>query len=136
VRAAAPTAVFAPFGLGNPDHAATHDAAMLVRERLPEAAWFLYEDMGYKHIPGLLAWRAARLFVAGIWPTPAALPVTPDAARKQVAVDCYPSQLRALEADWQISAKLAAPAPEQYWRLAPPPAGWERLATAAAVGFS
>jgi hypothetical protein len=62
--------------------------------------------------------------------------VVPDAARKQVAVDCYPSQLRALEADWQIAAKLAAPAPEQYWRLAPPPAGWERLSTAEAVGFS
>ena len=75
VRAAEPTAVFAPFGLGNPDHDATHDAAMLVRERLPEPGWFLYEDMGYKHIPGLLAWRVARLFVAGIWPTPAALPV-------------------------------------------------------------
>jgi hypothetical protein len=73
--------------------------------------------------------------VAGSWPTPAALPVVQDAARKQRAVDCYPSQLRALEADWQISAKLAAPAPEQYWRLAPPPAGWERLSTAAAVGF-
>jgi hypothetical protein len=25
-------------------------------------------------------------------------------------------------------AMLAAPAPEQFWRLAPPPAGWERLA--------
>ena len=135
VRAVDPSAVFAPFGLGNPDHDATHDAAMLVRDRLPEPAWLLYEDMGYKHIPGLLAWRVARLFVAGIWPTPAAIPVVPDAARKQRAVDCYPSQLRALEADWQVSAKLAAPAPEQYWRLAPPPAGWERLATAAALGL-
>ena len=136
VRAVEPTAVFAPFGLGNPDHDATHDAAMLVRERMPVAAWFLYEDMGYKHIPGLLAWRVARLFVAGSWPTPAALPVMQDAARKQRAVDCYPSQLRALEADWQISAKLAAPAPEQYWRLAPPPAGWERLSTAPSLGFA
>ena len=63
VRAVEPTAVFAPFGLGNPDHDATHDAAMLVRDRMsdrgPDPAWFLYEDMGYKHIPGLLAWRVA-----------------------------------------------------------------------------
>jgi LmbE family N-acetylglucosaminyl deacetylase len=140
VRAVAPTAVFAPFGLGNPDHDATHDAAMLVRDRVhdpgPDPAWFLYEDTGYKHIPGLLAWRVARLFVAGIWPTPTAIPVVPDAVRKLAAVDCYPSQLRALEADWHITAKLGAPAPEQYWRLAPPPVGWERLATAAALGVS
>jgi len=37
-------------------------------------------------------------------------------------------QLLALEDDWAIRAKLAAPAPEQFWRLATPPAGWERLA--------
>ena len=36
----------------------------------------------------------------------------------------------ALEAEWAISGKLAAPAPEQFWRLAPPPAGWEGLAGA------
>lgn len=128
LRALEPTAVVVPFGLGNPDHDATHDAAMVVRDRLPEPAWFCYEDMGYKHIPGLLAWRVARLFVRGVWPTPAALPLDPDPARKQAAVDCYPSQLRALEADWRIGAKLAAPAPEQFWRLAPPPPGWEGLA--------
>ena len=37
VRALRPTAVFAPFGLANPDHDCTHDAAMLVRERLAGA---------------------------------------------------------------------------------------------------
>ena len=42
----------------------------------------------------------------------------------------YASQLRALEADWQLGPKLAAPAPEQFWRLAPPPPGWERLSQA------
>jgi hypothetical protein len=91
--------------------------------------------MGYKHIPGLLAWRIARLFVAGVWPTPAALPLDTDRARKQRAVECYPSQLRALEAEWRVGAKLAAPAPEQFWRLAPPPAGWERLAAPGALGL-
>jgi LmbE family N-acetylglucosaminyl deacetylase len=128
LRDLAPTAVVAPFGLGNPDHDATHEAAMRVRERYGEPAWFCYEDMGYKHIPGLLAWRVARLFVRGTWPTPAALPVDPDPMRKRRAVDCYPSQLRSLEAEWRVSAKLDAPAPEQYWRLAPPPSGWEGLA--------
>ena len=133
-----PTAVFAPFGLANPDHDCTHDAAMLARDRLGDPvardpispdpiAWFCYEDMGYKHIPGLLAWRIARLFRRGLWPTPAAVPVDPDRARKQAALRCYPSQLLALEAEWRVADKLAAPAPEQYWRLAPPPPGWERL---------
>ena len=136
LRAADPTAVLVPFGLGNPDHDATHDAARLVQARLPGPAWFCYEDAGYKHIPGLLAWRIARLFVAGEWPTPAALPVDPDPVRKRAALDRYPSQLRALEAEWGIEAKLAAPAPEQYWRLAPPPDGWERLATPAALGLA
>jgi LmbE family N-acetylglucosaminyl deacetylase len=130
LRALAPTAVFAPFGLANPDHDATHDAAMLVRDRYPDPSWFLYEDMGYKHIPGLFAWRIARLFKAGVWPTPAAVPVAVDHERKMKAVGCYPSQLRALEYDWQISVKLAAPSPEQYWRLAPPPEGWGNLADA------
>lgn len=135
VRALDPTAVFAPFGLGNPDHDCTHEAAMLVRDRFDpdaegSAAWFLYEDTGYKHIPGLLAWRVARLFRRGVWPTPAAVPVSTDRARKDAAVARYPSQLLALEAEWAISAKLAAPAPEQFWRLAPPPPGWEGLSEA------
>lgn len=130
VRALEPTAVLAPFGLGNPDHDATHDACMLLRARMPEPAWFCYEDMGYKHIPGLLAWRIARLFRAGVWPTPAAMPLAVDHERKMRAVRCYPSQLLGLEAEWQVGAKLEAPAPEQLWRLAPPPPGWEGLSAA------
>lgn len=128
-----PTAVFAPFGLANPDHGCTHDGAMLVKERFDASgqadrtSWFCYEDMGYKHIPGLLAWRISQLFRRGLWPTPAAVPVDPDLVRKQTAVDCYPSQLLALEAEWRVADKLAAPAPEQHWRLAPPPEGWEGL---------
>jgi LmbE family N-acetylglucosaminyl deacetylase len=132
VRAEGPTAVFAPFGLANPDHDCTHDAAMLLRERMLADAgggpsWFCYEDMGYKHIPGLLAWRVSKLFRRQVWPTPAAVPVDVDDRRKQAAVACYPTQVRALEAEWAISTKLDAPAPEQYWRLAPPPLGWEAL---------
>ena len=135
IRRFDPTAVFVPFGLANPDHDCTHDAAMLARERLVadetarDIAWFCYEDTGYKHIPGLLAWRVSKLFRGGLWPTPAAVPITVDHERKLRAVGCYPSQLRALEADWQVSIKLAAPAPEQYWRLAPPPEGWGVLST-------
>ncbi|HET9730454.1 MAG TPA: PIG-L family deacetylase, partial [Acidimicrobiia bacterium] len=73
-----PTLVLAPFGLANPDHDVVHRACMLARERLGERvswwcyeesqqpetqerrsgpSWWLYEDFGYKSIPGMLAWR-------------------------------------------------------------------------------
>jgi len=124
-----PTLVLAPFGLANPDHDVTHRACMQVRDRLDDAvSWWCYEDNGYKHIPGMLAWRVSSLFRRGLWPTPVCPPVDNGGARKAAAVACYPSQLLALEDDWRIRAKLDAPAPEQFWRLAAPPPGWEGLA--------
>jgi LmbE family N-acetylglucosaminyl deacetylase len=121
-----PSAVLLPFGLANPDHGATHEAGLRVRERFPGPAWLCYEDSGYKHIPGLLAWRVSQLFRRRLWPTPVALAGDEQDPRKRAALACYGSQLRALEADWQLGPKLVAP--EQVWRLAPPPAGWEGLA--------
>lgn len=127
IAAADPSCVIVPFGLANPDHDATHRAAMLAHERFAGLPWFCYEDHGYKHIPGMLAARVARLFRAGLWPTPA-VPFTDGSTRTKLrAVRCYPTQLRALDDDWRITDMLAAPAPEQLWQLAPPPAGWERL---------
>ncbi|MEP6625059.1 MAG: PIG-L family deacetylase [Acidimicrobiia bacterium] len=128
IRALDPTAVFLPFGLANPDHGATHDAGMAVRDRYPDPAWFCYEDSGYKHIPGLLAWRVSTLFRRNVWPTPVAVDTEGGDGAKRRALGCYRSQMRALEADWQIGPKLGAP--EQLWRLAPPPAGWEGLSDA------
>ena len=131
LTALSPTLVLAPFGLANPDHDVTHRACMLARGRLGDGvSLWCYEDSGYKHIPGMLAWRVSSLFRRGIWPTPVCPPTSTDEARKRAAIACYPTQLLALEDDWAITAKLAAPAPEQFWRLAPPPAGWERLADA------
>jgi LmbE family N-acetylglucosaminyl deacetylase len=122
-----PTLVLAPFGLANPDHDVTHRACLLARERLHgDVSWWCYEDMGYKHIPGLLAWRVSTLFRRKLWPTPVCPTVATDDVRKSAAVACYPSQLLALEDDWQVSAKLTAP--EQFWRIEPPPEGWEGLA--------
>ena len=97
---------------------------------MSEPAWFCYEDMGYKHIPGLLAWRVAQLFRAGIWPTPQAPTIDQGEERKRRALAHYCSQLKALNTDWDLDEKLDAPAPEQLWRLAPPPAGWEGLTQA------
>lgn len=122
------TAVFIPMGLANPDHVLTHDAAMAVRQRHLDRAWFAYEDHGYKHLPGLLAWRVAKLFRSGVWPTPAVVPIEPDDERKAKAIWCYASQIAPLERDHALRERLAAHVPEQFWRLAPPPSGWERLA--------
>jgi LmbE family N-acetylglucosaminyl deacetylase len=128
LAALTPTLVVAPFGLANPDHDVTHRACMLARDALHDVSWWCYEDCGYKHIPGMLAWRVSSLFRRGIWPTPVCPPTSTDETRKQAAINCYPTQLLALEDDWAIGAKLTAPAPEQFWRLAPPPEGWEGLA--------
>jgi LmbE family N-acetylglucosaminyl deacetylase len=128
LRELEPTLVLAPFGLANPDHDVTHRACLRARDTLGDAvSWWCYEDSGYKHIPGMLAWRVSGLFRRNLWPTPVCPRVATDDERKMTAVHCYPSQLLALEDDWDIGAKLAAPAPEQYWRLAPPPPGWEAL---------
>ncbi len=128
LAALSPTLVVAPFGLANPDHDVTHRACLLARERLDsEVSWWCYEDNGYKHIPGMLAWRISSLFRRKLWPTPVCPMTDVTEVRKQAAIACYPTQLLALEDDWAIGAKLAAPAPEQFWRLDPPPAGWERL---------
>jgi LmbE family N-acetylglucosaminyl deacetylase len=134
IEAAAPSAVFLPMGLGNPDHVLTHDAGLLVREELAERArsaealeWFCYEDHGYKHIPGLLAWRVATLFKSGLWPTPAIVPIDADMEIKRAAIDCYASQIAPLQREHALSERLAANVPEQYWRLDSPPRGWEPL---------
>jgi LmbE family N-acetylglucosaminyl deacetylase len=127
IAAQAPTAVFVPMGLANPDHVMTHDAALIVREHHRDWAWFAYEDHGYKHIPGMLAWRVSKLFRSGLWPTPALVPVASDAERKRKAIWCYTSQIPPLEQDHALTERLDANVPEQFWRLAPPPTGWERM---------
>jgi LmbE family N-acetylglucosaminyl deacetylase len=122
-----PSAVFFPMGLGNPDHVMVHEASLLVRAGQTERAWFCYEDHGYKHIPGLLAWRVAKLLRSHPWPTPAIVPHQPDEARKRQAIWCYTSQIPPLENEHALTARVEGRVPEQFWHLAPPPRGWEGL---------
>jgi len=122
-----PTAVFFPMGLANPDHDMVHAACLLVRAGQPDREWFCYEDHGYKHLPGLLAWRVAKLLRSHPWPTPAIVPHVPDEERKRRAIWCYTSQIPPLERDHALTARVAGRVPEQFWRLAPPPRGWEAL---------
>jgi LmbE family N-acetylglucosaminyl deacetylase len=114
-------------GLANPDHVATHDAGMLLAPRRTDITWFCYEDSGYKHIPGMLAWRVAKLFKGDLWPTPMIVPIVHDMERKREAIACYVSQLPPLNRDHSLGSRIGGGVPEQYWLLAPPPAGWERL---------
>jgi len=131
LRELQPTLVLLPLGLANPEHVATHDAVLEVRTRWSAndraPTWLAYEDIAYKHIPGQLAWRITKLFRSSVWPTPVALPVDPTTDRKLAALACYPSQMRGLETDWRLQARLDAPTPEQYWRLEAPPDGWEAM---------
>lgn len=122
-----PSAVFVPFGLGNPDHDVTHRAARLLFDELPDIAWYCYEDAGYKHIPGLLAWRIAGLFRTGWWPTPAVVPLDDDLERKRRALLAYASQVPPLRRDHLLDERLDANVAEQHWRIARPPVGWEGL---------
>jgi LmbE family N-acetylglucosaminyl deacetylase len=131
IAAADPTAVFLPMGLANPDHVLTHDAGLAVRSEMGTSGagpvWFCYEDHGYKHIPGILAWRVAKLFKSGLWPTPAVVAIEPDMDSKRAAIALYKSQIPPLERDHVLTERLDANVPEQYWRLEPPPTGWARL---------
>jgi LmbE family N-acetylglucosaminyl deacetylase len=131
ITASGATAVFLPMGLANPDHVLSHDAGLLVRTDIGAEvggpAWFCYEDQGYKHLPGMLAWRVSKLFRSGLWPTPAMVPVTLDPERKTTALMQYASQIPPLDQDHLLRERIAANVPEQYWRIASPPKGWERL---------
>ena len=58
------------------------------------------------------------------------MPIEPDMAAKRTAIGHYASQVAPLERDHLLSERLAANVPEPYWRLDPPPPGWERLTSA------
>jgi LmbE family N-acetylglucosaminyl deacetylase len=127
VDAVAPTAVVLPLGLANPDHVVTHEAGLRIAPTRADIAWFAYEDAGYKHLPGMLAWRVSKLFQSPLWPTPMIVPVLQDHARKRAAIECYRSQLGPLRRDHALDARIDGAVPEQFWMLAPPPPGWERM---------
>ena len=70
-----------------------HDAPRRACSPGPRSArrrrWWCYEDNGYKHIPGMLAWRVSSLFRRKLWPTPVCPTIDadrgPQAARRSRA---------------------------------------------------
>lgn len=122
VREFAPDTVLLPGGLFHSDHVLAHEAALLVRKRLPGLDWRMYEEAHYRRIAGFLQRRLASLIDIGVQATP--LPSRHDAnaaAVKEAAIACYASQLRALAAKVR-DGHADAFAPECFWRLEDAPA--------------
>jgi hypothetical protein len=55
------------------------------------------------------------------------VPHAVDNDRKRAAIECYRSQLAPLNRDHALGARIGGAVPEQYWMLAPPPPGGERM---------
>ena len=126
-----PTSVFFPMGLANPDHVMVHEACLLIRAA--EAGWR----------PGVVLLRGPRLQAparhAGLARGQAAALATPG-PRRPSSPTCptrsssgAPSgatrrRSRHSRRDHALTARVEGRVPEQFWRLAPPPAGWEALA--------
>jgi LmbE family N-acetylglucosaminyl deacetylase len=116
VRAFSPERVLAPLGLFHSDHMLAGDAVLTVAVRYPRVQWTAYEDALYRRLPGLVQQRLAAIHARGWHATPVALPAG-HLERKRAAVECYASQLRALNTA-QRPTHADAFARERYWDLA------------------
>ena len=116
-------------GIANPDHVVDpRRRRCRSRSERPDLAWFAYEDAGYKHIPGMLAWRVVE-----------ALPLRPLAHADDRADACRTTRASAPRSsatrrssghcarDHALDARIDGAVAEQFWQLAPPPPGWERM---------
>lgn len=105
-----PDGVAIPLGLLHGDHIRVSDAGLMVREAWKGPAWFAYEDVPYRSLPGVLQERLARLHARGVVAAPAELTV--DTRGKAAAVAAYASQLKGLG---RRADELGRE--ERYWRL-------------------
>ena len=141
-QAAAPTAVFLPMGLANPDHVLTHDAGLLVRER----PW--QEDGTRRRCgsatrtpatstsPACWPGGCSKLFRSGLWPTPAVVPVRSGHGGQAHghrllrqpggAAGARPPAVRA-------AGTPTCPSSTGDWTRLPP--GWERLTSARMISM-
>ncbi|HZR14198.1 MAG TPA: PIG-L family deacetylase [Acidimicrobiia bacterium] len=117
VAASSVSAVCVPFGLVHPDHVLTHQAALRVRQRRGDLAWFCYEDQPFRYAPGALAQRLREMSSAGLVATPAVVPLDATNDRKRAAYSCYTSQIGPLDEDWHMTALLDANTGEGWWRV-------------------
>ena len=116
VCAAGATIIVLPLGLFHSDHVLTHQATLLLRRRHARFSWFVYADALYRQLPGLLDSRLKECESRGLALQPAAFPVNVASDRKQAAVQCYRSQLRALATPGRPGYADTA-SQETFWRL-------------------
>jgi LmbE family N-acetylglucosaminyl deacetylase len=125
-----PRTILFPAGLFHSDHVLAHQAALLLRRRLSASEFLMYEEAHYRRLPGFLQRRLAQLLADGIEATPlsgrgAAHAGEHEEARKEAALACYASQLRALAAKVR-DGHADAFAPERFWALRDLPAAGAR----------
>ena len=103
-----------PLGLFHSDHVLAHAAGLRILRRRRSWRWLAYEEPMYRRIPGAVDERLASLASAGVVSTP--LGTLPTPLRKEAALACYGSQLRALGSAGRPGFADAL-APERYWAL-------------------
>ena len=117
ICAAKANTIVLPLGLFHSDHVLTHQATLLLRRRHAHLSWFVYADALYRQLPGLTEFRLKECESCGLALQPAAFPVNAVSDRKQAAVHCYQSQLRALATPGRPGYADTA-LQEIFWRLA------------------
>jgi LmbE family N-acetylglucosaminyl deacetylase len=110
-----PAEVLCPAGLFHSDHVLVHEAMMDICPSYPRIKWLMYEEASYRRIPGLVQCRLRTLLDRGWQATPAPEPAC-RAQRKRDALQCYASQLRALQATVRGGYRDAFAA-ERSWPL-------------------
>jgi LmbE family N-acetylglucosaminyl deacetylase len=120
LAAAQARSVLFPAGLRHADHVFVQRAMLAVRQSWRHLHWYMYEDALYRCQPGLMQQRLLALARQQVTATPVAAAAEGKLGRKRLAVACYASQLRALDA--QAGGYADALAPERYWRLEAAPA--------------
>jgi LmbE family N-acetylglucosaminyl deacetylase len=106
----APGRVGIPLGLFHGDHLRVSEAALRVRQLLPDIAWFFYEDAPYRAHSGVVQARLVQLYGRGMVLTPACGQA--DLGSKEVAIAAYVSQLKAFNG---VPDDLRRP--ERYWHI-------------------
>lgn len=116
-RTIGPTIVLIPMGLFHSDHTLVAAACLALLQRVGEAEMYAYEDVPYRHMPGVVQTRLAELSKSGNVAKAAKLvraAVDPRYEQmKQAAIGAYQSQLRAFGPDGQTGLVSA----ERYWQL-------------------
>lgn len=114
-----PDAIFFPLGLFHSDRQLTRQAASVLVHACSGCRWFAYEDALCRRLPAERDEAIVDLGRAGLALSAARFVEAPDAAsRKERAVACYASQLRALATPGRPgNADLFAE--EAYWLVRP-----------------